>query len=86
VHHDVGAASRSAAAFFDVRVVAITAALIALTALPRPNAKGDGARVIATTRTSKKAAALREAGADVVIATRKEVSRAACSLRDCGQR
>jgi NADPH:quinone reductase-like Zn-dependent oxidoreductase len=36
-------------------------------------AKGIGARVIATTRTSKKAAALREAGADVVIATEEEV-------------
>jgi len=38
-----------------------------------PMAKAIGARVIATTRTSKKAAALREAGADVVIATEEEV-------------
>jgi NADPH:quinone reductase-like Zn-dependent oxidoreductase len=35
-------------------------------------AKAIGARVIATTRTSKKAGALREAGADVVVATEEE--------------
>jgi NADPH:quinone reductase-like Zn-dependent oxidoreductase len=34
--------------------------------------KGIGARVIATTRTSKKAGSLREAGADVVIATEEQ--------------
>jgi NADPH:quinone reductase-like Zn-dependent oxidoreductase len=52
--------------------VVITAASSSTGMAAMELAKAEGARVIATTRTSRKKAALKEGGADVVIATEEE--------------
>jgi NADPH:quinone reductase-like Zn-dependent oxidoreductase len=56
----------------DAQTVLATAASSSTGLAAIQIAKAVGARVIATTRTSAKAAALREAGADVVVATGSE--------------